>query len=84
MKRLAETPPMTSSREQMTAAAESGVDRFEDREKTLCVLWRLGAFHLSFSHARGLMRVLGAGVELAALPMLNPRQELPHSSAARR
>ena len=81
MNGLAETQPMTSSREQMTAGTESGPDRFEDREKTLCVLWRLEAFHLSISHSGRLMRVLGAVVEIAALPMLNPRQDLRFAAA---
>jgi len=61
----------------MTARAEDGIDRLEDREKTLCVLWRLKAFHLSFSHPGGLMRVLGAVIEIATLPMLHLGEDPP-------
>jgi len=61
----------------MTAGAEGGIDRLEDREKTLCVFWRLKALHLPFSHAGGLMRILGAVVEIATLPMLHLGQDLP-------
>ena len=39
---------MTTSREQMTACVESGVNRFEDREKALRVFWRLETFHSRF------------------------------------
>ena len=59
----------------MTARAEDGIDRLEDREKTLCVLWRLKAFHLPLSHAGRLMRVLYSVIEIAALPMLNVGQD---------
>ena len=78
---LAETQPMTAGREQMTACAESGVDRFEDGEKALRVFWRLETFHPPFSDPGWLMRVLSTIVEVATLSMLNVRQDLPLAAA---
>jgi hypothetical protein len=58
VKRLLEQPPIAGCGEEMSAKSKRSVDRLEHPEKTLSVLWRLKALHLSFSHAGWLMRVL--------------------------
>lgn len=77
LKGLLEPAAMASCRVEMTARTEAGVGRLKDREKALCVFWGLKVFHLPFSHPGGLMGVLGTVVKIAALPMLDLRQDLP-------
>ncbi len=60
---------MTSCREEMSAQSKGSVERFEHREKALCLLRRFEALHLSFSYAGWLMPVLGSIVQIAALPV---------------
>jgi|SRR5882757_195478 len=58
----------------MRAEAEDRIDGLEGGEKALCLLWVLEAFHLPFSSACRLMRILGSIVEIATLPVFYLRQ----------
>ena len=57
----------------MSAQSKKSVDRLAHTEKTLSVLWKLKAFHMPFSHAGSLMRVLGSIVQITALPVFHVR-----------
>ena len=60
----------------MPAQLKGSVDRFEHREKSLCLLRRFEALHLSFSYAGGLMRVLGPIVQISVLTVIDAGEQL--------
>ena len=62
--------------EVMTAELEMVVDPAVGGEETLRVTRRLEALHLSLSSSCRLMRHLSAIVEIGALAVLDPRQDL--------
>jgi hypothetical protein len=60
----------------VTSRAEVLGDGFIRREKALRVARGLESSHAPFPLTRRLVGILGAGVEIAVLPMLNTRQDL--------
>jgi hypothetical protein len=72
------------SGEAVTAELEVVVDPAVGGEEALCVARRLEALHLPFSSSRGPVRHLGPVVEVAALPVFDPRQYLAFRRAVLR
>jgi hypothetical protein len=62
--------------EEVASRTEVLRDRPLGGQEALGLPWRLEALHASFPLARGLVRVFGAIIEIAMLPMLHARQEL--------
>ena len=66
---------------EVTTELEQVVDLAVAGEEPLGVPRRLEALHLPFSSSGRLVRDLGPVVEVAALPMLDPGQDLPLGGA---
>ena len=67
--------------EVITAELEVVVDPAMGGEETLRMAGRFEPLHLPFSSSRGLVRHLGPVVEVAALPVFDPGQDLAFGRA---
>ena len=68
---------MVDGGQEVAAELEEVVDLAMAGEEPLGVARRLEPLHLPFSSPRRLVRNLGPVVQIAALPMLDPGQDLP-------
>ena len=75
---------MFGSGQEVMAELEVVVNLAVAGEEPLGVPRRLEALHLPFSSSCRLVRDLGSVVEIAALPVIDPRQDLPLGCGVRR